>query len=192
MSLNRLLSEVRSCTLCADLPLGPKPLLQCARSATILIAGQAPGRRTHERGIPFDDPSGDRLRDWLGVDRNTFYDARRIAILPLGFCYPGTGKGGDLPPRAECAPQWRSRLLAHMPHIRLTVLIGMHAQRWHLSDCAPTLTENIHNWQAAWPDCIPLPHPSPRNVAWLKRNPVVERELLPALRERVAELLTCS
>jgi uracil-DNA glycosylase len=187
--LTRLLSEVRKCSLCTDLPLGPRPLLQCTSTARILIAGQAPGRRAHERGIPFDDPSGERLRDWLGIDRNTFYDAKRIAILPLGFCYPGTGKSGDLPPRAECAPQWRSNILAHMPNIRLTVLIGLHAQRWHLPDCKPTLSENVRKWQATWPECIPLPHPSPRNKAWLKRNPVVELELLPALRKRVGELL---
>jgi len=190
MPLNRLMSKVRNCRLCTDLPLGPRPLLQCASTATILIAGQAPGRRTHERGIPFDDASGERLRDWLGVDRGTFYDARHIAILPLGFCYPGSRNGGDLPPRAECAPQWRNDLLSHLPNISLTVLIGMHAQRWHMPDCATTLRDNICNWRASWPECIPLPHPSPRNVGWLKRNPVVEGELLPTLRSRVAELLT--
>lgn len=189
-SLESLLADVRRCTLCEGLPLGPKPLLQGSATATILIAGQAPGRRTHESGIPFDDVSGDRLRAWLGVDRDTFYDAKRIAILPMGFCYPGTGKGGDLPPRKECAPAWRKRLLAQMPAIRLTVLIGLHAHRWHLGDAGgKTLTDNVANWEAFWPDAIPLPHPSPRNARWLKNNPFVEATLLPKLKRRVTKLL---
>lgn len=189
-SLQSLLAEVRRCTLCKGLPLGPKPLLQGSSTARILIAGQAPGRRTHERGIPFDDVSGDRLRAWLGIDRDTFYDASRIAILPMGFCYPGTGKSGDLPPRKECAPAWRERLLERMPAIRLTVLIGMHAHRWHLGEASDkTLTANVANWEAFWPDAIPLPHPSPRNAMWLKKNPYVETTLLPKLKRRVSKLL---
>ena len=188
--MNKLLKEVRNCTLCHDLPLGAKPLLQAAPSAKILIAGQAPGRRTHESGIPFDDASGERLRAWLGIDRDAFYDASRIAILPMGFCYPGTGKGGDLPPRPECAPAWREKLLAELQKIELTIIIGLHAQRWHLGErSAQTLKQNIANWRDFWPRLIPLPHPSPRNIGWLKRNPEVEAELLPALRGRVRELL---
>ena len=189
-TLNELLQDVRHCTICDDLPLGPRPLLQCAPSARILVAGQAPGRRTHQAGIPFDDASGERLRDWLGVDRGTFYDASRIAILPMAFCYPGTGKSGDLPPRAECAPAWRNRLLEQLPCVELTVLIGMHAQRWHLGDrCGRTLTQNVAAWREFWPAVLPLPHPSPRNTAWLSRNPFVEQELLPALRDRVRKLV---
>ncbi len=189
-TLQSLLSETRHCALCSDLPLGPKPLLQASSTATILIAGQAPGRRTHESGIPFDDVSGDRLRIWLGIDRDTFYDARRIAILPMGFCYPGTGKSGDLPPRKECAPAWREQLLQKMPTVKLTILIGMHAHRWHLGDRGGrTLTENVANWEQFWPDAIPLPHPSPRNALWLKKNPYVEEALLPKLRRRIKQLL---
>ena len=189
-SLQRLLQRVRRCTLCDGLPLGPRPLLQASPTATILIAGQAPGRHTHERGIPFDDRSGDRLRTWLGIDRDTFYDPACIAILPMGFCYPGTGMGGDLPPRVECAPAWRERLLANMPGVRLTLLIGLHAQRWHLGAAGGrTLTENVANWKRFWPDAVPLPHPSPRNARWLAANPVVERTLLPAVQRRVRKLL---
>lgn len=189
-SLRSLLTDVRRCTLCKGLPLGPKPLLQGSSTARILIAGQAPGRRTHESGIPFDDVSGDRLRAWLGIDRDTFYDASRIAILPMGFCYPGTGKSGDLPPRKECAPAWREQLLAHMQDLQLAVLIGMHAHRWHLGDASgKTLTANVQNWEAFWPDTIPLPHPSPRNAMWLKKNPYVEATLLPKLKRRVKQLL---
>ena len=189
-TLNELLEEVRRCTICDGLPLGPKPLLQCGRSARILIAGQAPGRRTHEAGIPFDDASGRRLRNWLAVDDDTFYDPSRIAILPMAFCYPGTGKSGDLPPRAECAPAWREPLLEELPEVELTILIGMHAQRWHLGErSANTLTANVSNWREFWPAVLPLPHPSPRNAAWLGRNPFVEKELLPALRKRVRRLV---
>lgn len=186
-----LLRDVRRCTICSDLPLGPKPLLQCDRSARILIAGQAPGKRTHEAGIPFDDVSGNRLRDWLGVDRDTFYDASRIAILPMGFCYPGTGKSGDLPPRKECAPAWREQLLGQLPEIELTIVIGMYAQRWHLaSQSERTLTANVSNWRDFWPSMMPLPHPSPRNTAWLSKHKFVEEEMFPALRERVTELVS--
>jgi len=189
-SLQQLLQRVRRCTQCDGLPLGPRPLVQGAATAAILIAGQAPGRRTHERGIPFDDRSGDRLRSWLGIDREAFYDPACIAILPMGFCYPGTGKGGDLPPRSECAPAWRERLLAAMPEIRLTILIGLYAQRWHLGAAGGrTLTENVSNWKQFWPAAVPLPHPSPRNARWLARNPVVEQTLLPAVRRRIEKLL---
>jgi len=189
-ALEPLLTRVRRCNLCTDLPLGPRPLLQVSDTATILIAGQAPGRRAHESGVPFEDISGDRLRAWLGIDRDTFYDASRIALLPMGFCFPGTGKSGDLPPRKECPPAWRKSLLAQLPGIRLTVLIGLYAHRWHLGKASgKTLTENVANWERFWPDIAPLPHPSPRNTAWLARNPDVESTLLPGLRKRVRELL---
>ena len=188
--IERLLTEVRKCRLCSGLPLGPKPLLQCSRSARILIVGQAPGRRAHESGVPFDDPSGIRLRDWLGVDRATFYDAKKVAIVPMGFCYPGSGGRGDLPPRPECARTWRHRVLSDLSTVRLTVLIGVYAQRWHLGDrCARSLAENIANWRDFWPETVVLPHPSPRNTHWLKKHPEVEKKILPALRARVQALL---
>jgi uracil-DNA glycosylase len=187
----QLLARVRACTACAGLPLGPRPILQAGPQARILVAGQAPGRITHERGRPFDDASGVRLREWLGVDESTFYDPTRFALVPMGFCYPGTGAGGDLPPRLECAALWRERLLAVLPDIRLTVVLGLHAQRWHLGErCGKRLTDTVADWRQHWPDLLPLPHPSPRNIAWLKRRPHVERDILPALRERVAGLLS--
>jgi uracil-DNA glycosylase len=186
-----LLADVRACTLCAaHLPLGPRPVLQVHPSARILIAGQAPGSRVHATGVPFDDPSGDRLRDWMGIDKQTFYDASRIAILPMGFCFPGTGRSGDLPPRPECAPAWRDRLLATMPDIGLTLVIGQYAQAWHLKGLAKaTLTETTLAWRDYGPTMIPLPHPSPRNNIWLKRNPWFVEELVPTLRKRVKTLL---
>jgi uracil-DNA glycosylase len=185
-----LLEEVRACTLCAThLPLGPRPVLQAHPDARILIAGQAPGSKVHASGIPFQDASGDRLRDWLGVDERTFYDPRRIAILPMGFCYPGTGKSGDLPPRPECAPAWRMKLLAMLSNIKLTLVIGQYAQAWHLrEEQGPTLTDTVQAWRKYWPSSLPLPHPSPRNNIWLKRNPWFEREVLPPLRRKVQQL----
>ena len=158
--------------------------------ASVLIAGQAPGRRAHESGVPFDDPSGNRLRDWLGVSREQFYDPSLIAIVPMGFCYPGTGSRGDLPPRTECAPAWRDQLLAKLTGVDTTIVIGMYAQRWHLADeCANTVAENVESWQKFWPDIVPLPHPSPRNARWLKSHPVVENTIVPALRSHVGDLL---
>ena len=190
-SARTLLAEVRACTQCANhLPLGPRPVLQVHPAARILIAGQAPGSRVHTTGIPFDDASGERLRDWMGIDQKTFYDATRIAILPMGFCYPGTGKSGDLPPRPECAPAWRDRLLATMPDIRLTLVIGQYAQAWHLKgEAKATLTETTLAWRDYGQTTIPLPHPSPRNNIWLKRNPWFSEELLPILRKRVKAAL---
>ncbi|MCJ9430168.1 uracil-DNA glycosylase family protein [Kordiimonas marina] len=184
-----LLARVRTCHACAGLPLGPKPILQADSHAKILIAGQAPGKRAHERGLPFDDPSGDRLRSWLGVSRDAFYDPHKFAILPMGFCFPGTGKGGDLPPRPECAPLWRQTLLDAMPQIRLTLVIGAYAQAWHLgAQRGRTLTETVGDWRAFWPDVIPLPHPSPRNQRWFKANPFFAADLVPVLQARVLEL----
>ncbi|MGI9360307.1 MAG: uracil-DNA glycosylase family protein, partial [Parasphingorhabdus sp.] len=188
-NLDRLLKDVRACTICRDLPLGPRPLVQAATSAKILIAGQAPGRKTHEIGRPFFDVSGKRLREWLGVTEEQFYDPALIAILPMGFCYPGTGKGGDLPPRTECAPQWRRPLLDLLPNIELTLILGQYALNWHLGDAkSRTLTETVRRWKEFWPTALPLPHPSPRNIRWFKANPWFEAEVIPALQERVAEL----
>ena len=180
------LESVRSCNLCTSLPLGPKPILQLHPDAKVLIAGQAPGRKTHEKGIPFDDPSGDRLRDWLGVDSDTFYDEKRFAILPMGFCYPGTGKRGDLPPRPECAEKWRTQLLALLPNVELTLVIGQYAMDWHLPDRkSRALTATVGDWKAFWPKILPLPHPSPRNNRWLKNNEWFEKDILPVLRKRI-------
>jgi uracil-DNA glycosylase len=188
--LATLLEEVRACTLCAEhLPLGPRPVLQCHASARILIVGQAPGRAVHASGIPFNDPSGERLRGWLGIGRETFYDERLVALLPMGFCYPGTGTAGDLPPRSECAPAWRAALLAHLRGLQLTLVIGQYAQAWHLPGVGATVTDIVQAWRKHWPDVVPLPHPSPRNNRWLVRNPWFDAEVVPALRSRVAEIL---
>ncbi len=196
--LDNLLREVRACRICADvLPAGPRPVLQASASARILIAGQAPGRRVHETGLPFNDPSGDRLRQWLGVDRETFYDPEQMAIVPMGFCYPGTGKSGDLPPRPECAATWHEQLFAQMPNIELTVAIGQYALRYHLNRQHPghrvarrSVTEQVAAWAEFAPHLIPMPHPSPRNQLWLKRNPWFEADVVPTLQQRVAELLS--
>ena len=188
--LKLLLAEVSRCRLCAkSLPLGPNPVLQCSASAKILLAGQAPGKIVHNTGVPFDDPSGNRLRDWLGVSREVFYDATTIAILPMGFCYPGTGTSGDLPPRPECAPHWRESLLAQMKQIELTLVLGQYAQRYHFDKRSSSLTELVRSWKDYWPDMVPLPHPSPRNNRWLKQNPWFETELLPELKTRVKQIL---
>ncbi len=186
-SLAATLTEVRACQLCAP-AIEPRPVLQVAAGARILIAGQAPGARVHASGVAFADPSGKRLREWLGVTEAAFYDANAIAILPMGFCYPGTASSGDLPPRAECAPAWRAALLERMPNIELTVVLGTHALKWHLRISAP-LSKIVSDWEARWPAHIVLPHPSPRNNPWLKRNPWFEGDVLPKLRERVQALL---
>jgi uracil-DNA glycosylase len=190
-SLPILLKEVRACTLCAQyLAAGPRPVLQVDPRARILIAGQAPGRKVHESGVPFDDASGERLRNWMGVERAMFYDPAVIAILPMGMCYPGTGRAGDLPPRRECAPQWRHRLLAAMPRIELTLVIGQYAMDWHLPGRGATgVTDTVKAWRDGWPAVVPLPHPSPRNNLWLKANPWFESEVLPSLRARIAALV---
>ena len=185
-----LLKTVRACTLCsAHLPLGPRPIVQLHPHAAILIAGQAPGRKVHETGVPFNDPSGDRLRQWLGLTREVFYDPRQIALLPMGFCYPGTGTAGDLPPRPECAPAWRAPLLAQLRRAQLTLVLGRYAQAYHFGDSATSVTGLVKSWRTHWPELIPLPHPSPRNNRWLQQNPWFERELLPVLRKRVAAVL---
>jgi len=189
-NFSQLLASVRECRLCEkSLPLGARPVLQIDPRARILIAGQAPGRRVHESGIPFDDPSGVRLREWLGISRETFYDPGKVAILPMGFCYPGSEKSGDLPPRPECAEAWRHRLLRSLRHVELTLVIGQFAQRWHLARVHKNLTETVRAWQDYGPRIVPLPHPSPRNNIWLKRNPWFSESLLPSLKIMTREAL---
>jgi uracil-DNA glycosylase len=189
-TLDTLLLDVRACTACeANLPFGPRPIVQADARAKILIAGQAPGRRVHESGKPFDDPSGVRLREWLGIDDEVFYKPEKIALLPMGFCYPGTGKSGDLPPRPECADLWRARLLKQLPNIELLLLLGKYAQDDHFGKPQRSLTSRVQNWRETWPDVLPLPHPSPRNNIWLRRNPWFELEVLPQLKTRIHSLL---
>ena len=185
-----LLADVRACTLCADnLPFGPRPVLQLDPKAKILIVGQAPGRKVHESGVPFDDASGKRLRMWMGIGDEVFYDPEKIAILPMGFCFPGTGKSGDLPPRLECIPAWREALLAQLPNLEMTLVLGQYAQVYHFGNKFKSVTELVKSWPDHWPLQIPLPHPSPRNNIWLKRNPWFEIELIPRIQARVAQLL---
>jgi uracil-DNA glycosylase len=190
-NLEALLAAVRACRQCeAHLPLGPRPVLQAAPSAQLLIVGQAPGLRVHRSGIPWDDQSGERLRAWMGLEREVFYDATRIAIIPMGYCYPGRGNGGDLPPRPECAELWLDQLLDQLPHIELTLLIGQYAQRHFLRNrCKRTLTETVRAWPDYAPRYLPLPHPSPRNQPWFTRNPWFDQQLLPALRTRINAIL---
>ena len=187
----RLLREVRACRVCeAHLPNPPKPILLAAASATLMIVGQAPGRKVHETGIPWNDPSGDRLREWLKLEREQFYDPRRIAIIPAGFCYPGTGENGDLPPRPECAPLWHPRLRALLPHIKLTLLVGNYAQAYYLGDrMKSSVTETVRAYQEYLPEFLPLPHPSQRNRGWLKSNPWFEKKVIPQLRSLVSSAL---
>jgi uracil-DNA glycosylase len=186
-----LIEEVRACTICAEqLPHGPRPVVQIDPKARLLIAGQAPGRKVHESGIPFDDASGNRLRQWMGVTSDQFYDPGLIAILPMGFCYPGTGKSGDLPPRPECAPAWREQLVGGLKQLEITLVIGKYAQDYHLDEGKASLTDIVKAWTKYWPVVVPLPHPSPRNNIWLRRNPWFEEELVPALQKRVAEVLS--
>jgi uracil-DNA glycosylase len=196
--LARLERRVRACRLCRDHPLGkplpqePRPVLRPSATARICVASQAPGTRVHASGMPFTDPSGDRLRAWMGVDSETFYDRSRVAIVPMGFCFPGQdAKGGDLPPRRECAPTWHGKVFAEMPQLRLLLAVGGYAHAWHLGPLAGrNLTETVAGWRRIWeatgtPRVIPLPHPSWRNNGWLKRNPWFEAELLPALRSAI-------
>lgn len=191
MSQRNLLVQVSNCVICeADLPLGARPVIQFNPSARILIAGQAPGLKVHQTGVPFDDASGQRLRQWLGLNKDEFYDATKIAILPMGFCYPGKGKSGDLPPRKECAPAWRAQLLAALPNIKLTIVLGKYAQAYHLPQTKHlTLTELVKSWREYWPTILPLPHPSPRNNIWLANNPWFERDVVPELAEAVQSIL---
>jgi uracil-DNA glycosylase len=200
--LEGLLSEIRACRRCVEAPIGrplphePRPVLRASVTARLAVCSQAPGTRVHASGVPFLDASGDRLRDWMGVRPDEFYDVQRVAIVPMGFCFPGLDEnGGDLPPRRECAPLWRDRVLAALPRLKLVLLVGTYAQRWHLAEARDgSMTEVVRSWRALLrqkrlPRYLPLPHPSWRNNAWVKRNPWFECELLPVLRREVRKLL---
>lgn len=189
-----LLDDIKNCRLCTSrfettrTAHQPRPVLRANPTARILIAGQAPGARVHASGLPFDDPSGDRLRDWMGVDRGQFYDATHIAIVPMAFCFPGyTAKGADLPPPPVCANTWRAQVLDTLPNVQLTLLIGGYAQKWHLK--SGSVTDTVAKWRSYAPAVYPLPHPSWRNTAWLKRHPWFETDLVPHLRRHLAEVL---
>jgi uracil-DNA glycosylase len=191
-SFANLAIDIRACRVCAGkLAHEPRPVFRAQPSARLVIAGQAPGTRVHASGVPFTDPSGDRLRNWLGIDSETFYDERRVAVIPMGFCFPGLdANGGDLPPRRECAPLWHERLFAEMKQVKLTLAVGLYAQAWHLKGrTKANLTETVKAWRAYGPEILPLPHPSWRNNAWVMKNPWFESELLPVLRKRVAKVL---
>ena len=189
--LEETLAAARACQLCAEaLPHEPRPVVVADPQARILIIGQAPGRRVHESGIPWNDPSGDRLRKWLDVDRDTFYDRTKFAIVPMGFCFPGTGSGGDLPPRPECAPTWHEPILRELPNIQLTLLLSQYALKYYLKErAAKTVTETVKRWQEFAPVFLPLPHPSPRNQRWLRNNPWLEDPVVPELSRRVHTIL---
>jgi uracil-DNA glycosylase len=190
MPLDGLLKEIRACRLCeAQLPLGPKPVLRASATARLLVVGQAPGIRVHESGIPWNDASGMRLREWLRMERERFYDQSQVAIVPMGFCYPGKGSSGDLPPRPECRQTWHPQLIPLLTNIELILLIGHYAQDFFLgARRRGTLTDTVRAWADYAPRYFPLPHPSPRNVGWFKQNPWFEAEVLPALRERIRAL----
>ncbi|MEJ2442705.1 MAG: uracil-DNA glycosylase family protein [Exilibacterium sp.] len=185
-----VLNQVRSCRVCEHaLPLGANPVLRASASARVLIVGQAPGTRVHATGIPWNDPSGDRLREWMGLDRDIFYNEVNIAIVPMGFCYPGRGRSGDLPPRKECAPMWHEKIMAGLNQLELILLVGSYAQAHYLPGKFSSLTERVKAWRQYTPRYLPLVHPSPRNRLWLKNNPWFEREVVPYLRKRVRQLL---
>lgn len=189
--IENLLDEIRQCRICEEhLILGPRPIVRAEPTAQLLIIGQAPGTRVHESGIPWDDPSGDRLRAWLDVDREAFYDGGRIAIMPMGFCYPGVAKnGGDAPPRPECAPTWHEKILEHLPNLKLTMLVGGYAQAYYLKGRRQkTMTETVRNWRDYLPDFLVTPHPSWRNTSWLKKNPWFEAEVVPYLRRSIQDV----
>lgn len=188
--LNLLLNEIRHCRHCEpNLARGANPIIQASAEARLLIIGQAPGTRVHQTSIAWNDASGERLREWLSLDKELFYDPRQVAIMPMGLCYPGKGKSGDLPPRKECAPLWHPKVLQLLPQLQLTLLIGQYSQAYYLPNRANTLTETVRNFEQWAPAYFPLPHPSPRNTLWLRRNPWFEREVVPLLRERVAQAL---
>lgn len=186
-----LLRNIRQCTICEKhLPLGPRPIVSAHSNSKIVIVGQAPGTSVHKTGIPWNDPSGRQLRTWLGVTEELFYDETKIALIPMGFCYPGKGDSGDLPPRPECAPQWHTDLFDKLQNVKLVILIGMYAQNYYLKgQTKKTLTETVKNYRTYLPNYLPLPHPSPRNRFWLTKNPWFEVEVLPKLKNRVGELI---
>lgn len=189
--MKSLLKEIRDCKICEEhLPLGPNPVVDGSETSKIMIIGQAPGTKVHASGIPWNDPSGIQLRKWMGIDSEIFYDTSKIAIVPMGFCYPGKGKSGDLPPRPECAPEWHNSLLAQMKEVKLTLLIGTYAQRYYLKEgIKKNLTETVRNFREYLPDFFVLPHPSPRNRFWLSKNPWFDLEVLPELGKTVTRVL---
>jgi uracil-DNA glycosylase len=192
MNLPDLLHDIRFCAVCkASLPLAPRPIVQAGRLARVLVIGQAPGRRAHDSGLPWDDLSGARLRQWMGIDEARFYNPDLVALMAMGFCYPGASRtGGDHPPRPECAPLWHERLRTHMGNVRLTLLVGHHAQKAYLRDASGArLTDNVRNFEQFLPGLLPLPHPSWRSTIWMRRNPWFETKLLPTLRATVAAAL---
>lgn len=190
IALSQLFEQIRHCQECVNhLPFVPNPIIRGKSSAKILIIGQAPGAKVHTSSIPWNDASGKRLRQWLGLTDDEFYNEENIAIMPMGLCYPGKGKSGDLPPRPECAPLWHEKILEQLPHLEFTLLIGQYAQQYYLANRAKTLTETVQQWQQWFPDKLPLPHPSPRNTLWLKRNPWFEINVLPVLQQRIKTIL---
>ncbi len=189
--MKALLHKIGQCDTCKPhLVDGVRPVVRASANSQILVIGQAPGRKVHDTGVPWNDPSGVQLRQWLGVSDEQFYDTNLFALMPMGFCYPGKGKSGDLPPRPECAPQWHHQLLEEMPHIELTLLIGLYAQQHYLPTSYPTLTETVRQHELFLPTQLPLPHPSPRNRIWQKKNPWFVTEVVPKLRDRVAVILS--
>ena len=189
VSLKKVLADVRACRLCEKhLPHGPRPIVAAHRSAKLLIIGQAPGKKVHESGIPWEDASGTTLRSWLGINRETFYDATQVALVPMGFCYPGKGPSGDLPPREECAPQWHQPIMSHLNDVKLTILIGQYAQEYYLKARKETLTATVKAWREYVPVFLPLPHPSPRNFIWMSKNPWFMTEVVPFLRKKMKSL----
>lgn len=189
--MKEIIASAQSCKICeANLPLGPRPVFTIHPKSKIVIIGQAPGTKVHASGIPWDDASGKRLREWMDVTPEQFYDPKLFAILPMGFCYPGKGKSGDLPPRPECAPKWHETMLRMMPEIELTLLFGQYAQKYYLGDrLQKNLTETVRNWPDYLPGYLPLPHPSPRNNIWLRKNEWFEKDVVPVLQNRVKELI---
>ncbi|WP_204161803.1 uracil-DNA glycosylase family protein [Dokdonia sp. Dokd-P16] len=189
--MENLLKSIRSCNICLDLPLGPNPIVSAHPKAKVLIIGQAPGTKVHKTSIPWDDPSGKQLRKWLSCDHETFYNPKIISLIPMGFCYPGKGKSGDLPPRSVCAPQWHEQILEKLPDLELVILIGTYAQKYYLKDNTyKNLTETVRNYNKYFPKFMPLPHPSPRNRFWLHKNPWFEAQVLPVLKSAFAKAIS--
>lgn len=189
--MEELLTNIRNCRWCeSSLPHYPKPVIQLHSKARILVIGQAPGQKAHASGIPWDDASGKRLRAWMGIDSSVFYNPQQVAIMPMGFCYPGKGSSGDLPPRPECAPKWHDLILPELTQVELTLLIGQYAQQYYLGGNYKSLTETVRNTEIYLPDYWPLPHPSPRNQFWLRKNEWFEQDIIPALQHRIAQIIT--